>query len=259
LKTSNLFALGFTIFLTGFTSLNAQINYFSQAHAHNDYEHGRPLIDALNYGFTSVEADVHLKQNRLLIGHLSVNRRSPDLATLYLKPLDSLLRITTQGILPKPPKTFCLMLDLKTEGISTLEAIENELKNYPRIEQDENIILLISGQVPKKEMLEGKFKRFQVDGRPEDLGKGISVNRMPRISTSFRSISGAKARNKIETEALEKITVLARQVHLEGKLLRLWAIPDNQSAWDQLLDAGVDIINTDKLRAFNQFLTEKYK
>ena len=29
-----------------------------RAHAHNDYEHARPLLDALSHGFTSVEADV---------------------------------------------------------------------------------------------------------------------------------------------------------------------------------------------------------
>ena len=32
----------------------------AQAHAHNDYEHTRPLHDALDHSFTSVEADVWL-------------------------------------------------------------------------------------------------------------------------------------------------------------------------------------------------------
>src|SRR6478672_5812077 len=31
----------------------------ANAHAHNDYEHARPLYDALDQGFTSVEADVY--------------------------------------------------------------------------------------------------------------------------------------------------------------------------------------------------------
>ena len=36
----------------------------AQAHAHNDYEHDRPLLDALEHGFTSVEADVWLVDGR---------------------------------------------------------------------------------------------------------------------------------------------------------------------------------------------------
>ena len=40
-----------------------------QAHAHNDYEHDRPLRDALDPGFTSVEADVWLVDGKLLVAH----------------------------------------------------------------------------------------------------------------------------------------------------------------------------------------------
>ena len=39
------------------------------AHAHNDYWHERPLHDALERGFCSVEADVFLVDGQLLVGH----------------------------------------------------------------------------------------------------------------------------------------------------------------------------------------------
>jgi len=40
-----------------------------RAHSHNDYEHKRPLFDALDRGFCNIEADVHLVDGRLLVGH----------------------------------------------------------------------------------------------------------------------------------------------------------------------------------------------
>ena len=40
-----------------------------RAHAHNDYEHPRPLLDALDHRFGSVEADIFLVGDQLLIGH----------------------------------------------------------------------------------------------------------------------------------------------------------------------------------------------
>ncbi|MDH5250674.1 MAG: hypothetical protein OEW40_16890, partial [Cyclobacteriaceae bacterium] len=43
----------------------------------------------------------------------------------------------------------------------------------------------------------------------------------------------------------------------ENKKLRLWAIPDNVNAWRVLLDAGIDIINTDKLQELNTFLLNR--
>jgi len=39
------------------------------AHAHNDYVHARPLLDALDRGFGSVEADVFLVDGALLVAH----------------------------------------------------------------------------------------------------------------------------------------------------------------------------------------------
>ena len=40
-----------------------------QAHAHNDYLHDRPLLDALDQGFASVEADVFLVGDKLCVAH----------------------------------------------------------------------------------------------------------------------------------------------------------------------------------------------
>ena len=53
-------------------ALKAAPKPLGQAHAHNDYYHKRPLLDALSHGFCSVEADVFLKNGNLLGGHFSV-------------------------------------------------------------------------------------------------------------------------------------------------------------------------------------------
>ena len=56
---------------------------------------------------------------------------------------------------------------------------------------------------------------------------------------------------------LQRVRNLAQRVHAEGKKLRLWAIPDNEMAWAELLDAGVDFINTDELKKLNDFLSQR--
>jgi len=45
------------------------------AHAHNDYQHERPLLDALAHGFQSVEADVFLVEGKLLV---ALNRNADE-------------------------------------------------------------------------------------------------------------------------------------------------------------------------------------
>jgi hypothetical protein len=45
--------------------VGTNVKPLSRAHAHNDYEHDRPLYDAFAHGFNSVEADVFLVDDDL--------------------------------------------------------------------------------------------------------------------------------------------------------------------------------------------------
>jgi hypothetical protein len=68
-------------------------------HAHNDYEHERPLHEALELGFCSVEADVHLVAGSLLVAH-DLGDTDPErtLQSLYLGPLRVSLLKTSSGL-----------------------------------------------------------------------------------------------------------------------------------------------------------------
>jgi hypothetical protein len=62
------------------TSTEAQQSASSgleRAHAHNDYEHERPLFDALDHNFKSVEADIWL---------VNGNSSSPTIRKMCRKP-----------------------------------------------------------------------------------------------------------------------------------------------------------------------------
>ena len=63
------FAILLWLTLASSLSPAAGDEYLRRAHAHNDYEHPKPLINALGHGFGSVEADVHLVEGKLLVGH----------------------------------------------------------------------------------------------------------------------------------------------------------------------------------------------
>ncbi len=59
----------FLVLLSTHSVLVAANEPLPQAHAHNDYEHERPLLDALSHGFCSVEADIYLVDGALLVAH----------------------------------------------------------------------------------------------------------------------------------------------------------------------------------------------
>src|SRR5436309_14120287 len=72
----------------------ATVKPLPRAHAHNDYEHARPLLDALDHGFCSIEADVWLVEGKLLVAHdRNKVKAERTLQTLYLEPLRERARV----------------------------------------------------------------------------------------------------------------------------------------------------------------------
>src|SRR3954449_8809162 len=72
-----------------------------RAHAHNDYEHPRPLFDALDHRFGSVEADIFLVGDQLLIGHDATELDpSRTLESLYLDPLAARVKANHGRVYP---------------------------------------------------------------------------------------------------------------------------------------------------------------
>jgi hypothetical protein len=155
---------------------------------------------------------------------------------------------------------FLLMIDLKTNGEQTYEALIKVLGKHEKLlcsQQACPVKIFLSGQRPLKTMITEAYKGIGIDGRPDDLGKQYSVELMPVISDTFKNWSAWNGKQPIEVQDLQRIKALAHRVHAEGKKLRLWAIPDNEVAWSALLDAGVDLINTDRLPELNAFLKSK--
>src|SRR4051812_271101 len=86
------------------------------AHAHNDYEHPRPLLDALDAGFCSVEADIYLVDGKLLIAHNHKDVR-PDrtLQSLYLDPLRERAKANGGRVYRGGPSVV-LLIDFKDDA-----------------------------------------------------------------------------------------------------------------------------------------------
>ena len=231
------------------------------AHAHNDYEHDRPLFEALENGFTSIEADVHLVNGKLLVSHNDPDLSAPTLEDLYLKPLDSIARLNSGRIYPRDETIVFLMIDIKTDSRETFHALHAVLSNYKesinRRGHHGAFQVFISGNRAIDLIRNDPFQLASIDGRPEDLNKGFTTEEMPVVSESYKKIINWNGKGTPSKRDWNQLKALASKVHAENKKLRLWAIPDNENAWYVLLEAGVDLINTDRLEGLNSFLTTK--
>src|SRR5436853_7424002 len=111
----------------------AAVKLLPQAHAHNDYEHARPLLDALDHGFCSVEADIWLVGGDLLVGHDRKDLKpGRTLEALYLEPLRERVKANGGRVYRGGP-AFCLLIDVKTEAEATYVALDKVLARYADI------------------------------------------------------------------------------------------------------------------------------
>lgn len=245
----------------------SQTTPLRSAHAHNDYEHERPLFDALENGFTSVEADVYLIDGELYVYHDRPETIDPNrtLEKLYLEPFSKIVEKNQGKVYQGYKNFFYLMIDFKTEGESTYKVLQKQLEKYGSMlsrvvngerEMDKPVLVFISGSRPIESILSEPNSLATLDGRPNDLGKGISAEQMPVISQNYWSISNWNGEGEIDEENKKKLSDIITKAHSESKKVRFWAIPDNPNTWKTMLELGVNFINTDKLSAFKKFSLE---
>ena len=229
-----------------------------RAHAHNDYEHERPLLDAVSHGFRSVEADVWLVEGSLLVAHDREDvQPHRTLQSLYLNPLR---RLVAAGAVQR----FTLMIDFKSAGAPTYRALAEVLQGYDEIltkvtggdVRTGPVSIVISGDRPV-DLIAGEEVRYVgVDGRPGDLDSDAPAHLMPWISTSWGSLFTWRGEGTMPSEERRRLHEFVAAAHEKDRVVRFWATPETEAMWRELLAADVDLLNTDRLADLQAFLSQ---
>ncbi|MDQ0662822.1 hypothetical protein QFZ35_001320 [Arthrobacter ulcerisalmonis] len=241
-------------------------------HAHNDYEHDHPLYDALEHGFTSVEADVWLVDGELRVAHdLADAKQGVTLGSLYLDPLQDLVRSQPgHSVYPKWGGSLQLLIDIKSDGEATYAAVEQELSEYRDVMSRYTngtvkagpVTAVISGNRPLATM-QAQTRRFSFyDGRAADLTSGLPAALMPLVSDNWTRLFTWQGIGPMPEAERTKLRAFVAAAHANGYRVRFWATPDQpgearEAVWTELAQAGVDHINTDDLAGLQQFLAAR--
>lgn len=245
-----------------------------RAHAHNDYLHERPLLDALENGFCSVEADIFWVDGQLLVAHtrweLSKERT---LQRLYLDPLRDRLR-EHGGSIHGDGQPLTLLIDIKSEAEKTYRALHQALLPYVdilsytergRVHQGPVSVVVSGNRAVDVIASDGSENSSHprrlvgIDGRLSDLASDQPPHLLPLISDNWNKHFRWRGVGELPPGDKEKLSEIVSQVHRQQRRLRFWAIPDTPAAWAIMQDAGVDLINTDDLAGLRKFLESSSK
>ena len=239
------------------------------AHAHNDYEHTRPLDDALDHGFGSVEADVWLVDGQLLVGH---DRQDVvpgrTLESLYLSPLEARSAMDRGTEYPGYHGPFQLLVDVKSDAGPTYAAVDRALRNHPQLmtrftdasTERHAVTAVISGNRDQAAMAAQPDRVAGYDGRLSDLDSGLPASFMPLVSDNWENTFSWRGEGPMPAAEKQKLHDLVAKAHGHGYRLRFWATPDadgpaRTAVWTAERDAGVDLLNTDDLTGLQRFLS----
>ncbi|MEL6108639.1 MAG: phosphatidylinositol-specific phospholipase C/glycerophosphodiester phosphodiesterase family protein [Planctomycetota bacterium] len=233
-----------------------------RAHAHNDHRHDRPLLDALDHGFCSVEADIFLIGNQLLVAHDPTELRpNRTLERLYLEPLRERVEKNAGRVHPNGPR-FMLLIDIKYDGAKTYARLDEVLSEYSGmltrvvngVRSEGAVEVVVSGDRPKDQIAADQTRYVGIDGRLAVLQSTASADLMPLISDRWGSHFRWRGKGPIPDAERVKLREIVRKAHQAGRRVRFWATPESTELWKELVSAGVDHLNTDRLGELEVFL-----
>ena len=226
----------------------AQVYTPQNAHSHNDYAQQKVFHLAYNKGFGSIEADIHLVNNEILVGHDAKDLKSVNtLEYLYLQPLVAY---------NQPDRKLQLLIDIKTDAKQTLDQLVMLLNKYPSITRNKNIKIVISGNTVAPALFETYPDFIWFDGRLSNQYNPKQLARVAIMSEDYYKVIGYKFIWPLDSISIEKAKQFIDQVHQLGKPVRLWASPDKPAAWELFMQWGVDYINTDKINELADFILQ---
>jgi hypothetical protein len=230
----------------------------SNAHSHNDYNQTAPLYTAHQAQFGSVEVDVFLDKDELLVAHTAKDlAQHRTLEDLYLKPLQAFMQRNNGHVYTDTARKLQLMIDIKTDAAATLNKLIALLQKYPQLTRSKSLRILISGNKPDPSTYTSYPSYIWFDGLLSVQYSKEALSRIAMLGDNFLNYSRWKGEGNAPPKDWAKVKAAIIRAHALKKPVRFWNTPDFIDAWEQLISLGVDYINTDSIRSLASFLKQK--
>jgi glycerophosphoryl diester phosphodiesterase len=243
---------------------HAQNIPLDNAFAHNDYQHKRPLFEAINNGYTYIEVDVYIHKNRLVVTHvLPAIHHHRTLEGLYLQPLADYVQKNNGEVYPGYTAPVTLMIDIKSDPDKTYQLLKPLLEKYRTLlcgyqnglVQTGAVRIVLSGHKPYTMLRDDQNRLAFLDEDLRKINRDTTTDDMLAMaSCKYSKLLKWKGTGLFSLRERARLSAYVDQAHRCGAKVRLWSSPDNQAVWKQLLQCGVDLINTDKLARLKDFL-----
>jgi alkaline phosphatase len=249
---------GFLIlFMSASLFVQAQSYSVSNAHSHNDYEQRIPFWMAYHAGFGSIEADIFLVDSVLYVAHDREELgRKMRLDTAYLIPITECLQKNNGHPYKDRSKKLQLLIDVKTEATSTLNALIILLNKYPSLIYCKSLSWVITGNRPEESLFTVYPDFVLFDGVLSKNYSRLALSKIAMMSDDFKNYSSWNGENILPLKDDSILHAAVYKSHHLHKPVRFWNAPDQSYAWLSFMMLEVDYINTDHIDSLAAFLNK---
>ena len=247
--------LVFLLFSTARAVAQTNVYTTANAHAHNDYQHEPPLLAAYNNKFGSVEADVYLNEEEVLVAHSEKDiPNHKTLEDVYIKPLLAYIKANNGYIYEDTTRSLILMLDVKSDATPTLSKIVDLFSQYPDIIQCKSLMIMVSGNKPVASTYVTYPSYIWFDGLLSNRYNKEELSRIAVLSDNFKEYTTWKGAGDCPAKDWAALQKAVAKGHELGKKVRFWNTPDTEEGWAKTFELGVDYIDTYSIKSLAEYL-----
>jgi len=231
----------------------------ANVHSHNDYQQVKPFTTAYQHQLGSMEADIFLWNDSLIVGHefrdIQLRRT---LQAMYLDSLAYYFSKNGNAPYKDTSRSLILLIDIKTGAVPTLRRLVEVLQGYPQLIHSKQLQIIITGNRPNPDQFKTYPDFIFFDGNIQDDYTTEALNKIGLMSDDFHKYSVWNGFGVIPAADSVKLDFYITKMHALQKKIRFWAAPDNENAWRQLKGLKVDYLNTDHIEQIAAFLKKKF-
>lgn len=114
------------------------------------------------------------------------------------------------------------------------------------------LTVLITGNRPNLEsLISVNGDRFLfLDGRLGDVYANADSSLVPLVSIPWRQLRLARALGRAESY----MRYVADKAHSQGKIVRIWGVPNRERFWSTMVNGGIDLLSIDDHAKFARFV-----
>jgi len=249
-------------------------------HSHNDYLQKRPLYQAIELGYGSIEIDICLTHTtkELKVAHIPwFLSGKKNIEELYFAPLakmidekDSLFKYTIDNPLH-------LLIDFKKNADSTYKYLQRVFVKYNKyITQYKNgeiiykapLVINITGNKPWNAIMKDSITYAKIDGgfrlnktAPYGLNNFDTsyVKYIGRVASNYKQLLKFKKKFENEETFFWVLKENIKTYNDAGITTRYYEVPNNKKSWEFIIKCGISWVNVDKLVDFSNFYKQYNK